>query len=70
MIMTRTKKGYNVIAREKEGHELVIEMLKASSQIIQDIEFEYGVAYEDVIQNIVSDMKASKISEASENYMA
>ena len=57
MIMTRTKKGYSITASEKEGRELVMEMLRASCQVIQDLSFEYDIAYEKVIQDIVSELK-------------
>lgn len=56
MIMTRTKKGYSVMATEEEGRELVMEMLRASCQVIQDLSFEYDITSEEVIQFIIGDI--------------
>ncbi len=56
MIMTRTNKGYSVMATEEEGRELVMEMLRASCQVIQDLSFEYDITSEEVIQYIIGDI--------------
>lgn len=56
MIMTRTNKGYSVMATEEDGRELVMEMLRASCQVIQDLSFEYDITSEEVIQFIIGDI--------------
>lgn len=56
MIMTRTNKGYSVMATEEDGRELVMEMLRASCQVIQDLSFEYDITSEEFIQYIIGEM--------------
>ena len=58
MIMTATKKGYNVIATEKDGKDLVKEMLRASCMIIQELGDSDGITAGDVITEIISEMKS------------
>ena len=58
MIMTETKKGYNVIATEKDGKELVKEMLRAACMIIQELGDAGGITTGDIITEITSDMKS------------
>ena len=56
MIMTRTKKGYSITATEKEGRELVMEMLRASWQVVQELGFEYDMNPEELIREIGSEL--------------
>lgn len=49
MIMTRTKKGYNITAIEKDGRELVMEIMRASIQVVQDLSYEYEKNPEEVL---------------------
>lgn len=56
MIMTRTKKGYSITASEKEGRELVMEMFRASLQVVQDLSYEYEKDPEAVLRDIGSEL--------------
>lgn len=56
MIMTRTKKGYSITASEKEGRELVMEMFRASLQVVQDLSYEYEKNPEEVLRDIGSEL--------------
>ncbi len=56
MIMTRTKKGYNITAIEKDGRELVMEMMRASIQVVQDLSYEYEKNPEEVLRDIGSEL--------------
>ena len=58
MIMADTRKGYNVIATEKDGKELVKEMLRAACMIIQELADAGGNTTGDIITEIMSDMKS------------
>ena len=52
MIMARTKKGYSVIAEEKDGKELVMELLRASCEIVREIGEESNKSPESIIQEL------------------
>ena len=66
MIMTRTKKGYSITASEKEGRELVMEMLRASLQVVQDLSYEYEKDPEEVLRDIGSEL-LERMSEEEAN---
>ena len=44
------------MATEEDGRELVMEMLRASCQVIQDLSFEYDITSEEFIQYIIGEM--------------
>ena len=66
MIMTRTKKGYNITAIEKDGRELVMEIMRASIQVVQDLSYEYEKNPEEVLRDIGSELLA-RMSEEEAN---
>ena len=52
MIMARTKKGYSVIAEEKDGTELVMELIRASCEIVRELGEESNKSPESIIQEL------------------
>ncbi len=56
MIMTKTKKGYSVVADNKKGRELVMEMIRASCQVIQELSLEKDCTNEEVLQDIMTEL--------------
>ena len=58
MITAETKKGYNVIATEKDGKELIKEMLRAVCVIIHELGDAGGINASDIIAEITSEIKS------------